>query len=121
MPGAGRAVRARLARFAASHPGLAARLRLFGLLLLLLPLFAGLQRLILEAAPPAEVQVVARDVPILVPVERVVERVVEHIVYVPVPVPADEPAEPAEPSSPSPTSPSAAPATPTVLDGTPSP
>jgi hypothetical protein len=60
-------------------------LRLFGLLLLLVPLFAGLQLLIREGVSRVEIRFVSQDVPVLVPVERIVERVVERIVYVPVP------------------------------------
>jgi hypothetical protein len=92
---AGQAVRARLARLIERRPGLGARLRLFGLLLLLVPLFAGLQLLVLDGSPP-DVRITSRDVPALVPVERIVERVVERIVYVP--VPADEPAGSVTPS-----------------------
>ena len=86
MQDANRAVRAWLGRLVATRPGLAARLRLFGLLVLLVPLFAGLQYLIRAGGPRVEIRFVAQDVPILVPVERIVERVVERIVYVPVPV-----------------------------------
>lgn len=64
------------------------RLRLFGLLALLVPLFAGLQYLVREAVPRVEIRLVAQDAPaappVLVPVEVPVERVVERIVYVPV-------------------------------------
>jgi len=87
----GQAVLARLSRFAATHPGLATQLRLFGLLLLLIPLFAGLQRLVSETAPRIEVQFISEDRPILAPVERTVER----IIYVP--VPADETPQPVTP------------------------
>jgi hypothetical protein len=89
-------VRARLARLIAHRPGLVARLRLFGLLLLLVPLFAGLQALVLDGSPPSDARVTSRDAPILVPVERIVERVVEHIVYVP--GPSDEGVEGPPPS-----------------------
>jgi hypothetical protein len=86
MRSMGRAVCAGLQRLTAARPGLSARLRLFGLLLLLIPLFAGLQRLVSDAEASAEVRLVPRDVPVLVPVERIVERVVERIIYEPVPV-----------------------------------
>ena len=88
MQDAGRAVRARLGRFAATRPGLVARLRLFGLLILLIVLFAGLQYMVGEGTPRVQVRVVPQDVPVFVPVERIVERVVERPIYVP--VPADE-------------------------------
>jgi hypothetical protein len=63
---------------------LIARLRLFGLLTLLVPLFAGLQLIVHEGIPRVEVRLVAQDVPTTVPVEVPVERVVERVVYVPV-------------------------------------
>src|SRR3954470_7246091 len=71
----------RLTRIAPPPPGLAARLRLFGLLFLLIPLFAGLQQLVFDAAPRIEQQFISEDPPTPVPVERTVER----IIYVPVP------------------------------------
>jgi hypothetical protein len=83
---------ARLRRLATAHSGLALRLRLFGLLLLLIPLFAGLQRLVTDAVPQIEVQFISDDRPTPVPVERTVER----IIYVP--VPADETPEPSTPA-----------------------
>jgi hypothetical protein len=68
--------------------GLRAQLHLFGLLALLVPLFAGLQYVVREAVPRVEIRLVSRDVPaavpVLVPVEVPVDRVVERIVYVPV-------------------------------------
>ena len=85
MQDAGRAVRDRLGQFAAARPGLVARLRLFGLLALLIVLFAGLQYLVGEGTPRVQVRVVTQDVPVFVPVERIVERVIERPVYVPVP------------------------------------
>jgi hypothetical protein len=88
MQDAGRAVRDRIGQLAAERPGLMARLRLFGLLVLLTPLFAGLQYAIGEAVPRVEVRFVPQDVPIVVPVERIVERVVERVIYVPVPADA---------------------------------
>jgi hypothetical protein len=95
MQDAGRAMRARLGQSAAARPGLVARMRFFGLLILIVPLFAGLQHLLSERFARVEVQLVSQDVPIFVPVERVVERVVERIVYVPVPYDATpEPASP---------------------------
>jgi hypothetical protein len=77
----GRAILTRLGRLAAARPGLAVRLRLFGLLLLLIPLFAGLERLVSDAAPRAGDQFSAEQAQTPVPVERTVER----IIYVPVP------------------------------------
>ena len=59
---------------------LTANLRLFGLLALLVPIFAGLQYIVREGVPRVEVRLVAQDAQTTVPVERVVERVV----YVPV-------------------------------------
>lgn len=74
---------------------LTANLRLFGLLALLVPLFAGLQYVVREGVPRVEVRLVPQDVPTSVLVERVVERVV----YVPVgseaAVPPTERPEPA--------------------------
>ena len=107
-------MRARLGRFAESRPGLAARLQLFGLLLLLVPLFAGLHYLIGAGVARVEVRVVSQDVPVIVPVERIVERIVERVVYVP--VPADGSPQTAAPAS-SPT-PSVA-GTPTPASGVP--
>ena len=98
MREAGRAVRARVRRLDAARPGLAARLRLFGLLLLLIPLFVGLQRLVTDAEAAAEVRLAPGDLPVLVPVERIVERVVERVVYQPVPAEAT----PEPPASPGP-------------------
>jgi hypothetical protein len=97
MLNAGGAIRASARRLTATRPGLAARLRLFGLLLLLIPLFAGLQRLVTDAEAATEVRFVPREVPILVPVERIVERAVERIIYLPVPAEAtpEPPAAPA--------------------------
>jgi hypothetical protein len=111
MRDAGRAMRARLGQFAAARPGLVARLRLFGLLILIVPLFAGLQYMIGERFARVEVQFVSQDVPIFVPVERVVERDVERIVYVPVPYDATP-----EPASPTPTDQPAGTPTPTGAD-----
>lgn len=96
MQDAGRALRARVGQFAAARPGMAARLRLFGLLALLVVLFAGLEYMIGEGIPRVEVRIVSQDVPIFVPVERIVERIVERPVYVP--VPADGTAVPASPT-----------------------
>lgn len=62
------------------------RLRLFGLLASLVPLFAGLQYIVREAVPRVEIRLVSQDVqasvPVLVPVEVPVDRIVERIVYV---------------------------------------
>ena len=64
------------------HSKLTARLRLFGLLALLVPLFAGLQVIVHEGVPRVEVRLVAQDVQTTVPVQVPVERVVERVVYV---------------------------------------
>src|SRR5688572_21729856 len=113
MQDAGRVVRARLGRFAATRPGLVARLRLFGLLILLIVLFAGLQYMVGEGTPRVQVRVVPQDVPVFVPVERIVERVVERPIYVP--VPADETATP-QAATPSPTASPGGTPTPTGAD-----
>ena len=68
---------------------LTAQLRLFGLLTLLVPLFAGLQYVVREGVPRVEVRLVAQDAQTNVPVERVVERVV----YVPVMRQASQPSD----------------------------
>jgi len=68
----------------ASEAEIRTRLRLFGLLALLVPLFAGLQYLVREAVPRVEIRLVSQDVPSSVPVLVPVDRVVERIVYVPV-------------------------------------
>jgi hypothetical protein len=79
-----------LSEWLAAYPGLAARVRLFGLLAVLVPLFVGLQQLARDGVPRIEIRFVTQDVPVPleVPVERVVERVVyepvERIVYMPV-------------------------------------
>jgi hypothetical protein len=96
MRNVGRAVWTGAKRLAALYPGLSARVRLFGLLILLIPLFAGLQRLVADAEASAEIRLTSREVPVLVPVERIVERVVERIIYQPVPADA-APSPPALP------------------------
>jgi hypothetical protein len=98
MRSAGRAVSMGARRLATAYPGLSARLRLFVLLLLLIPLFAGLQRLVTDAEASSEVRFAPREVPVLVPVERIVERVVERVIYQP--VPAEE--TPESPPTPAP-------------------
>jgi hypothetical protein len=98
MQDTGRAVRYRIGQFVAERPGLMARLRLFGLLVLLAPLFAGLHYVIGEGVPRVEVRIVPQDVPIVVPVERIVEKVVERVIYVPVPVDEPSPAGTASPT-----------------------
>lgn len=84
---------------------LIARLRLFGLLALLVPLFAGLQYVVREGVPRVEVRLVAQDVQTTVPVEVPVERVVERVIYVPVggqaAVPPTESVQPVRASLPS--------------------
>lgn len=69
-----------------AHAAFRTQARLFGLLALLVPLFAGLEYLVREAVPRVEIRLVSQDVPaavpVLVPVEVPVERVVERIVYV---------------------------------------
>ena len=70
----------RLKRLHMDYSKLTAHLRLFGLLALLVPIFAGLQYIVREGVPRVEVRLVAQDAQTTVPVERVVERVV----YVPV-------------------------------------
>lgn len=97
MQDAGRSVRDRIGQFAAERPDLMARLRLFGLLILLAPMFAGLQYVIGGVAR-VEVRFVPQDVPIVVPVERIVEKVVERVIYVPVPVDETPPAGTASPT-----------------------
>lgn len=101
-----------VARLAETRPGLVARLRLFGLLVLLVPVFAGLQTLLEESVPRVEIRIVPRDVPVevpvQVPVEVPVERVVERVIYVPVPadatsLPAPESGLPVTGASPVPT------------------
>src|SRR5689334_22375153 len=96
MLGRRRAVRTRVARLMQARPGALARLRLFGLLVLLVALFGGLQALVDEGVPRVEIRFVPREVPIQVPVEVPVDRVVERIVYVPVPVEGASPVVPAE-------------------------
>lgn len=97
MLSAGGAVWSGVKRLTARRPGLAARLRLFGLLLLLIPLFAGLQHLVTDAEAATGVRFAPREVPVLVPVERIVERAVERVIYQPVPAEAapEVPAPPA--------------------------
>lgn len=64
--------------------GLGARLRLFGLLASLVPLFGGLHYLADESAPRVEVRLVAPATASNEVTQAPVERVVERIVYVPV-------------------------------------
>jgi hypothetical protein len=85
-------------------------MQLFGLLVLLVPLFAGLQYLIGEGVSRVEIRIVSQDVPVIVPVERIVERIIERVIYVP--VPADGTPETA-PSGPTPTAPPGSTPTPT--------
>jgi hypothetical protein len=113
MQDAGRAVRARLGQFAEARPGLMARLRLFGLLILLLPLFAGLQYMVGAGGSRVEVRFVSQDVPIFVPVERIVERVVERVIYVPV---QSEATPESQPPGATPTPPSGGTPTPAGID-----
>jgi hypothetical protein len=84
----GVAVQARMRRLVTSRPGLVPRLQLFGLLVLLAPLFAGLQHLVANRPELAGAGLDGPASPVAAPAERIVERVVERIVYVP--VPADE-------------------------------
>jgi hypothetical protein len=74
----------RLNRVGMDDSRIAARLRLFGLLALLVPLFAGLQFIVREGVPRVEVRLVAQDVETTAPVEVQVDHVVERVVYVPV-------------------------------------
>src|SRR4051812_47805243 len=75
-----------LPRLATSHPGFSARLRLFGLLTMVVAVFTGLQVIVQEGTPRIEVRIVPRDVPVEVIVPVFVERIVERIVYVPIPM-----------------------------------
>src|SRR5688500_16261531 len=79
----------RLSRPAWLGPTVVARVRLFGLLSLLVPTFAGLHYVAREGVPRVEVRFVSRDVPVPievgVPIEVLVDRIVERIVYVTVP------------------------------------
>src|SRR5438309_277760 len=67
------------------RPDLIARLRLFGFLALLVPLFSVLHGLIEDGIPRVEIQLVPRIVPVERPIEVIVERIVERLVYIPVP------------------------------------
>jgi hypothetical protein len=60
------------------------RLRLFALLALLVPLYAGLHSLVRDSVPRVEVRIVPQDVPSSAPVVVPVHVPVERIVYVPV-------------------------------------
>jgi len=62
--------------------GFGARLRVFGLLALLVPLFAGLQYLVLDSTPRVEVRLVSQDPTAAGTAPAQTERVVERIVYV---------------------------------------
>jgi hypothetical protein len=93
----------------AARPGLLARLRLFGLLGLLVALFGGLQALVDEGVPRVEIRFVPREVPVQIPVEVPIDRVVERIVYVPVPVERTGPSAPGEGVQPPAASPSPTP------------
>src|SRR4051794_34237195 len=74
--------RAQAARASRALAGLGPRLRLFGLLALLIPLFAGLQFLVYESVPRVEVRFVPADAPAAE--QPPTERVVERIVFVPI-------------------------------------
>ena len=90
----------RLRRPSWTGPSVVARARLFGLLALLVPTFAGLQYVAREGMPSVEIRFVSRDVPVEVgvPVEVPVERVVERVVYVPVPLSETAPLAPEPPA-----------------------
>ena len=76
--------------FSSLAADLPARLRLFVLLAVLIPLFGGLQSLLSrEGAPRTEIRLVPQTVPVIVEVERPVERVAERIVYLPAPGPEE--------------------------------
>jgi len=64
--------------------GVGSRLRVFALLALLVPVFAGLHYLALETAPRVEVRVATQEPAVLDSVSAQPERVVERVVYVPV-------------------------------------
>jgi hypothetical protein len=69
---------------ARAQTGIHSQLRLYGLLVLLLPLFGGLQYLVQEAAPRSATTV-AREAEAAASVEVVpVDRVVERVVFVPI-------------------------------------
>jgi hypothetical protein len=57
---------------------------LFGLLAMLIPLFAGLQYLVYESVPRVEIRVITTDPPAAESIPVPAERVVERIVFVPV-------------------------------------
>jgi len=82
MQAASRAVHAARQWLRVARPTMMARVRLFTLLLLLAPLFAGLQYLMQEGVPRVEIRFVSEDVPVVIPVERIVERIVERVIYV---------------------------------------
>jgi hypothetical protein len=65
-----------------TRPDVWARVRLFGMLLLLIPLFVGLHRLVAEEAPPISVQAV----PQAAQEDRSIPPPAERIIYVLVPV-----------------------------------
>lgn len=74
----------RSAKLAHARPTLIARLRLFGLLAVLGPLFAGLNGLVLESVAQVEVRFISAESTQPAPDVVVVERVVDRLVYVPV-------------------------------------
>src|SRR3954452_277650 len=69
------------------RPDLIARLRAYGMVALLVPLFVGLSFASELGIPRIELQFVPREVPFEVPIRVpvVVERIVERLVYVAVP------------------------------------
>ena len=67
-----------------ARPALVARLRLFGMLAVLGPLFAGLNGLAREGVPQVEVRFIEAESQMPAPEIVVVDRVVERLVYVPV-------------------------------------
>ena len=73
------------------------RLRLFGLLALMVPLFLGLQYFVQDSVPQIEVRFITPDSP---SAQAPTERVVERVVYVP--VDRNETAAMSEPVSPAP-------------------
>jgi hypothetical protein len=71
-------------KLAQARPTLVARLRLFGMLAVLGPLFAVLNSVVLESVPQVEVRFIAAESTQPATDVVVVERVVDRLVYVPV-------------------------------------
>src|SRR5688500_12976989 len=81
-----------------ARSALTARLRLFGLLVVVAVVYGALYVLVEEAVTRVEIQIVPRTVSVEIPVEVTVDRIVYRVVYVPVPTVSASPGSVSEKS-----------------------